>query len=352
MFIAFPLILLLNLLNPFQKIKFDVVHLFGPLCLPFIPLLPLFWLRGVKIYVSYHVYLEAYRKAYFQKLRPYRLEWIGEIIQVLFIWLYFIPFTVFANVIGIPSKTADFVVFKYCKNIHIMKSGLNLDTFTPINQVITCDPPILVYVGRLALEKNISFLINALSYKSSFTPSLLIIGDGPERNNLTRLAKRIVGDEQVYCNDKNKPPSELLSLTKSYRVVFVGMVFNEDEIVEYYAKSSVFVSASSSETFGFTVAESLSCGTPTVIPKAFENVYSEVGKWMFEDGDYNGYINKIELVLNEKGAREFSRTVGLGFGIDKSVDDLISVYTGIVEEREFDEFYGKKGLCDGFKNEE
>lgn len=119
MFIFPPLWLLFALLNPWAVIPWDVVHLFGlylcflifqgPLCLPFIPLLPLFRLRGVSVYVSYHVYLEAYKEVYFASYPA----WIANTCEWLFIYLYFLPYVSFANVVGVPSKVADYCVYQY-----------------------------------------------------------------------------------------------------------------------------------------------------------------------------------------------------------------------------------------------
>ncbi|KAJ3093647.1 hypothetical protein HDU97_009301, partial [Phlyctochytrium planicorne] len=65
MFIFPPLVLIFQLLNFFHEVPYDIVHVVSPLCLAFVVLLPFFKLRGVKIYVSYHVYLEYYSKFYF-----------------------------------------------------------------------------------------------------------------------------------------------------------------------------------------------------------------------------------------------------------------------------------------------
>ncbi|KAJ3093648.1 hypothetical protein HDU97_009302, partial [Phlyctochytrium planicorne] len=65
MFIFPPFVLLFQLLNFFQEVPYDIIHVVSPLCLAFVFILPLFKLRGVKIYVSYHVYLEYYSKFYF-----------------------------------------------------------------------------------------------------------------------------------------------------------------------------------------------------------------------------------------------------------------------------------------------
>ena len=48
----------------------------------------------------------------------------------------------------------------------------------------------------------------------------------------------------------------------------VGVIYNQDELAEYYSLADVTVITSFRETFSMVVAESLSCGTPIVGFKA------------------------------------------------------------------------------------
>jgi glycosyltransferase involved in cell wall biosynthesis len=237
----------------------------GPLCLPFIPLLPLFRLRGVSVYVSYHVYMEAYKQVYFEAYP----SWLANTIEWLFLYLYFLPYVSFANVVGVPSKVADYCVYqyasprslthRYCKNIHFMKSGLDPAVFQPSSTSPDPASPLLVFVGRLAIEKNIPFLLKALTHPSLSQAQLLIVGDGPERARLESLAAKLVGSDNVYSHPAKSSigVEQVIEIAKGKRAVFSGMVYNEADIARYYGVGDVFVSASASETFGFTVAEGL-----------------------------------------------------------------------------------------------
>ncbi|KAJ3192138.1 hypothetical protein HK101_006973, partial [Irineochytrium annulatum] len=329
-FIFPPLSLVFQLLNFFQEVPYDIIHVVSPLCFAFVFLLPLFKLRGVKIYVSYHVLLEYYKTKYFGDN-----QLLLMFIETIFVTLYFLPLVWFADMVGIPSKTADWPVFKFSKQIHYMKSGLNTDVFIPQRENYnpqddnpnsaplpipesllpvsghssTSTPmsraesllshaagsnPVMVYVGRLAAEKDIEFLISALAHPSLQTATLVVVGDGPQRPLLESLADEVVGHSNVHSHTSPDRPSfgayargmKPDGVTRA-RVIFAGMIRDEREIAHYYGKADLFVSASASETFGFTVAEAMACGTPSVVVRggAFASVYRMIDAWMYEEGN-------------------------------------------------------------------
>ncbi|KAJ3088555.1 Sulfoquinovosyl transferase sqd2 [Quaeritorhiza haematococci] len=374
MFILPPLGLTLELLNFFKPLPYDIIHVVTPMCWPFVYLLPLFWLRGVKIYVSYHVYLQYYKNLYIGN-HPI----IGAILETLFILIYFIPLVYFADVVGVPSKTADSFVFKYSKKIHIMKSGLDTNVFVPrdgdddertvdnaddmatiIRQRTTTKAvedndkmgPTLVYVGRLAVEKNIEFLIEALAHPSLQNARLVIVGDGPIRKSLEALASRVVGPKAIHSGVQSRhltrhdsafgldtllgTRQRFASVWEGKRVIFTGMILNEHDIAQYYAQGDVFVSASASETFGFTVAEAMACGTPSVVVRggAYATVYAKViDDWLFEEGNTEDYVAKINKAWKEEGkaARKRSRKIAVEhFSVRAAVGDLLKTYGSAV----------------------
>ena len=99
----------------------------------------------------------------------------------------------------------------------------------------------LVYVGRLAREKNLEEVLECRAALSG-NVTLLLVGDGPERAALEEKA------QALGIRDK---------------VVFAGMVARE-KVADYYRLGDVFVSASSSETQGLTYAEALAAGLPAL----------------------------------------------------------------------------------------
>ncbi len=108
----------------------------------------------------------------------------------------------------------------------------------PTNDVVS------IYVGRLSPEKNLSLLIRAF-YGVAMTYDhvrLLVVGDGPERENLEAQVK--------HMNIGNK-------------VFFTGMVEYKD-IPAYLATTDIFVTPSSAETFGLSTVEAMAAGLPTL----------------------------------------------------------------------------------------
>ena len=349
-----PLSLLFELLDLTKPVPYDICHIVAPLCFSFLWLLPLLKLRGVKIYVSYHVYLEYYFKAYFST-NPILLG----IATLPFVILYFLPLVWLADCVGIPSATADNYVFNYSRKIHILKSGLDTSVFNPnpkrveiahgerkmIQTIVgdsdhlienirdlTHDNLVMIYAGRLAPEKNIEFLISSLGHPSLSNVTLVIVGDGPIRGALEKLAVHVVGVENIFMADRAlhwKPAAS----SRISRVVFTGMIMDEYQVARFYSQSDVFVSASASETFGFTVAEAMGCGTPAVVVRsgAFETVYKVISDWMFTINDHDDFAAKILTATASKMSRQRARKLVLhGYSIEQAIVDFLDTYSQLI----------------------
>jgi glycosyltransferase involved in cell wall biosynthesis len=116
------------------------------------------------------------------------------------------------------------------RNVRIWSRGVDVDMFHPIpDATLPFERPIWLYVGRVAIEKNIEAFL-ALDLPGT----KVVIGDGPARQSLQR-----------------KYPNAQFSGSK------VG-----PELVMQYAASDVFVFPSKTDTFGLVVLEALACGIP------------------------------------------------------------------------------------------
>lgn len=129
--------------------------------------------------------------------------------------------------------------------VRVIPTGLDLRRFTaapdPALRTALGLPdrgPVLLYLGRLAKEKNIAELIAAMPEIPG--AALLIVGDGPERPALEARAA---------------------ALGLAGRVIFAGMV-PPAQVPRYYALADAFVSASTSEAQGLTYIEALAAGLP------------------------------------------------------------------------------------------
>ena len=105
----------------------------------------------------------------------------------------------------------------------------------------------LLYVGRLALEKNLGFLLRSVAPVLKNHPAkLVMVGGGPTLEILQRQAQ---------------------SLGIAERVVFVGFI-EPEQMKHYYALADVFTFASRTETQGLSIAEALCAGLPCVVVNA------------------------------------------------------------------------------------
>jgi 1,2-diacylglycerol 3-alpha-glucosyltransferase len=105
--------------------------------------------------------------------------------------------------------------------------------------------PLLLYVGRVAHEKNIAFLLRVFSRVRVQRPDVVFViaGEGPARDSLVRLARDLgVGDA----------------------VRFIGYLDRTSDLPDCYAAGDAFVFASRTETQGLVLLEAMAQGTPVV----------------------------------------------------------------------------------------
>lgn len=138
--------------------------------------------------------------------------------------------------------------------IYVVPTGIEQSHFTATAQEgaevrrrlgIPDDCMVMVSVGRLAKEKNFGELLRVMTGLRELPVRLLLVGDGPVREELEQQARELGVDD---------------------RVVFTGMVPPE-EVGRYYRAGDLFVSASTSETQGLTYFEALSAGLPMLCRK-------------------------------------------------------------------------------------
>ena len=99
---------------------------------------------------------------------------------------------------------------------------------------------ILLYLGRMAKEKNLEQLVDQVAAAGRRDVTLLLVGDGPDREAILD-----------YARGKGVP------------VIFTGMV-PHSEAPDYYRLGDLFITASTSETQGLTYFEALAAGVPVL----------------------------------------------------------------------------------------
>lgn len=167
--------------------------------------------------------------------------------------------------------------------IKIIPNGVNIDEYDKI-KVRKSSKPRITYLGRLFWSKNIDDLIVAFS-KLDFDAELLIIGEGPEMENLENLAKKL--------GLKN-------------RITFTGFV-DDKKMVELLKSSWVLVLPSSTEGFGIAVIEAWASRTAVVVSDISalrELVKDRETGLTFKLRDVGELKKRLDRMLRDKKLRE------------------------------------------------
>ncbi|MBZ9632954.1 glycosyltransferase family 4 protein [Clostridium sp. FP1] len=180
------------------------------------------------------------------------------------------------------------------RHIDIIPTGVEIEPFkrSNYNQDLIEDEkkcfgikktePVVLFIGRLAKEKSVDIIINSMKELVVKIPNckLLVVGDGPERENLEALVRS-------------------LNIEKS--VVFTGEK-PWSEIGRYYQMGDVFVGASLTETQGLTFTEAMAAQIP-VVAKYDKNLDDLIqdkinGRIFYKDEDLAGIL--FEVLTDKK----------------------------------------------------
>lgn len=128
-----------------------------------------------------------------------------------------------------PKVKADLEAWGF-DNVVLWSRGVDLDVFRPQDvHRLDSEPPIFLYVGRVAVEKNIEAFLEL-----DLPGSKWVVGDGPA----------------------------LAGLRAKYPEVNYLGVLEQHELAEVYASANVFVFPSRTDTFGLVLLEAMACGLP------------------------------------------------------------------------------------------
>jgi 1,2-diacylglycerol 3-alpha-glucosyltransferase len=202
--------------------------------------------KGIPVIATYHTFFEEYLHHYVPMLpRP-----LGRALARRFTRSQCAQLAA----IVAPSEPMRSLLVEYgvTTRIEVIPTGLPADRYLPGDGArfrrtfgIGADRPLLLYVGRVAHEKNIEFLLHAFVALRRRRPGALlaIAGEGPAREHLQALVQRL-----GIATD----------------VQFIGYLDRERGLADCYAAADVFVFASRTETQGLVLLEALAQGRPVV----------------------------------------------------------------------------------------
>lgn len=187
--------------------------------------------------------------------------------------------------------------YKVKRDVYVIPSGIDTTRFykenIDKNEIINLKKDlglkktdfIVLYVGRIAKEKSIDFLINNFNSVLKRIPKakMIIVGDGPDIKDLIDLSKK-EGLEN--------------------KIIFAGKAPWAD-VPKYYSLCDVFVTASKTETQGLTVMEAMGASKPVVAirDESFELMITDKKDGLFFD-DEKSYVDMIYEVYKNKKLRD------------------------------------------------
>lgn len=235
----------MKLLPELEQEKYDIIHVHTPFVAHYLGL-KLAHKLNIPCIETYHTFFEDYLHHYLPWVPKFMARGLARMISKRQCNA--------VDAIVAPSHPMLDVLRAYGVNVsaEVIPTGLQEHSFKASDGKafrakydIALDRPMLLYVGRVAFEKNIDFLLGMTKVLSEERPDILLVvtGEGPAEANLHKLAK---------------------TLNIERNVKFIGYLDRNTELNACYQAADVFVFASKSETQGLVLLEAMAQGTPVV----------------------------------------------------------------------------------------
>jgi len=188
------------------------------------------------------------------------------------------------EIIVVSNDLKELAISMGCNpdKLHVIPNGVNTDVFKHFNKKAmgkkyNVDSSFLItYIGNLVKIKRVDVLIKMCKdLLEDYDLDLLIVGEGPERENLEAYATSI--------NMKN--------------ITFRGNI-DHDQIPYYIAISDVVALTSESEGLPTILVEAMSCGVPVITTNVggVSDIITD-GINGFIANNYDEYTEKLEYII-------------------------------------------------------
>jgi glycosyltransferase involved in cell wall biosynthesis len=175
------------------------------------------------------------------------------------------------------------------------------------------DRPVLLFVGRVAHEKNIGFLLKVVDCVRKQIPEVLFViaGEGPARESLARDAK-------------------VLGLMQN--ITFIGYLDRHTELNNCYRSADIFIFSSRTETQGLVLLEAMAQGVPVVSTAELgtkDVLRDGLGVWIAKE-ELSDFTDKVVKMLQDTDARksvgDSGRDYAFGWSASKQAERMLTFY--------------------------
>jgi len=171
---------------------------------------------------------------------------------------------------------------------------------------------ILAHVSNFRKVKRVEDVLAIFEKVHEKMPSkLLMIGDGPERQNAEDICRKL-----GICND----------------IRFLG---KQDQMEEILNIADIFLLPSQYESFGLAALEAMACGVPVISSNAGGlpeiNVHGKTG-YLADVGDVDAMANFAIKMLESEATLQQFKDNALAHAADFSIDKIVPMYEALYEQ--------------------
>ena len=212
--------------------------------------------------------------------------------------------------------------------IEVVPTGVDVDTMEKGNRSvirqrmnIPAEALVIGYTGRLAPEKNLQFLAEAVAEVIDCHPKthFLVVGEGPSKTEMETVFKNAGLDSNLH---------------------FTGSLEGQ-ALVDSYHAMDIFAFASKSETQGMVLVEAMAAGVPVVAlnaPGARDVICHQKNGWLIEGDDPSAFVSalkKASLLSKEEEVKlqQALRQTVEEFSMNRSAERSLALYTTLSSQQ-------------------
>ncbi len=316
--VQFPLAIpySIKLFSIINRIDFDIIHTHHPFLLGVLGA-KISKKMGIPLVFTFHTQYEQY-----SHYIPFHQGIVKRVTREMVV-----NYTKKCDKIICPSPTISSLLKEYgiTTPVEFIPNAIDLEQFKGRNPEnvrqkygLTKDEKILLYVGRIGIEKNLEFMLKAFkNISETENVRLMIVGEGAELENYKKMATEMGLDKKV---------------------IFTGRVEYKD-IPDYYALGYAFLMTSTTEVKPLALLEAMASGLPIVAVSAAgsSDTITHGFDGLLTPLDIQKYTSFLqELVQNEnlreklhKGALETSQK----YSIKSITKRLEKLYSSLIRKK-------------------
>ena len=306
-----------RMLQKFRRHEFDVIHTHTPF---FLGMVGFRWAEAhdIPIVSTYHTLYDRY--SHYFKLLPHRYVRFRIAKHTNFYYNHM-------DHVITPSEASLKWLVRH--SVHtptsVIPTGIPRCQMIPRSEArqalgIKPDEKVLLYVGRLAREKNLGLLLESAQqvFAKERRARLFLVGDGPFRQECVAMARALgIGDS----------------------VRFIGAV-PRPEVDRFYSAADLFTFSSITETQGLVIQEAMTYGLPAIAVAgggASASIVEGENGFVVK-GDAGVFADTVLMVLNNDelhaSMSEHAVRSVRNQGVEHMCDQVVEVYRSVIEKKQ------------------